>query len=270
MRVTRYGGVLVLVALAGGGCGRPHPTTPEERTRGCVFLVPGVEGRTWQLAGTVRGLRDAGLDWAVEPLAWEAPALPMGNLIHLRENLRRARGIARVLAEYRAGHPDAPLVVVGYSGGGGLAVLALEALPADVQVDRAILAGAAVAPRRDLAPAMAHVREVLINFYSREDWFILGTGTRLFGTIDRVMTEAAGHVGFLDDRGELLVRDRLVQHAWMPAWRQFGHFGGHWGWNQRRWAREVLAAAINPALRPAAPATAHSCDAAASADPSGS
>ena len=65
------------------------------------------------------------------------------------------------------------------------------------------------------------------------DVFILGLGTRIFGTIDRVHDVSAGLVGFrvpdgLDDEG-LRQYAKLRQVRWHPRMAPTGYLGGHVG-----------------------------------------
>ncbi len=85
--------------------------------------------------------------------------------------------------------------MVAKSGGAGIAVRALEWL-ADDAVERAILLAPAISPRYDLTAALRAVRREIVVFWSPLDVVVLGAGTRLFGTIDRVKTVGAGLVGF--------------------------------------------------------------------------
>ena len=64
---------------------------------------------------------------------------------------------------------------------------------------------------------------------------VLGAGTRLFGTIDRVKTVSAGLVGFraplLDslDHARRQSYGKLRQVRWRPRMATTGYFGGHMG-----------------------------------------
>lgn len=233
-----------LTPLAGivAGCARPDVPRPEFAPRGCVFMIPGIEGTTWQFGGTVRGLRQAGLDCHIEPIAWgKHPFRQLHNLCALASNRKRARDMADRIAKYKATHPDAPIALIGYSGGGGMAVLTAEALPPGVMLDRLILVAAAISPRYDLSRALARTKYGLINYYSPRDWAFLGLGTSVFGTIDRHRGPSAGRVGFQDGESRLIQSPRIVQVAWRREWKDLGHNGGHIGWLSSRWARGVLA-----------------------------
>jgi pimeloyl-ACP methyl ester carboxylesterase len=251
-RILHTGPLGLLTPLASilVGCVRPDVVRPEQLERGCIFMVPGIEGTYWQLHGTVRGLRQAGIDQAIEPIEWGAnPFRRFRNLTALHANRKAAKDIAGRIIAYHAAHPDAPISVVGYSGGGGIAALIIENLPDDVVLERVVLIAAALSPQYDLSRVFAHTRQGAINFYSPWDWLVLGYGTRVFGTIDRTRTSSAGRLGFRDADGQVIQSPQLTQICWRPEWHRFGHAGGHVGWLSTGWAREVLARHLNP--RPA-------------------
>ena len=227
------------------GCVRPDVIAPGQTEPGYVAMLPGVEGSAWQFAGTVKGLREAGIMREVDIIEWHAgPLCSMRNLTDIQANRKRAKAIAARLGAYHREHPNSPITLIGYSGGGGLAAMIAESLDEGVMLDRIILIAAALSPDYDLEPVTARCRRGVVSFFSVGDWLILGLGTRMFGTIDRVNTDSAGHVGFINDQGELVNEDKLTQIAWMPKWSDLGHDGGHVGWLSRDWAREVLAAHI--------------------------
>ncbi len=230
------------------GCQQPERPRPEQLERGCVFLLPGVEGGAWQLTQTVRGLRDAGLTQAIDVIEWGVrPFGSMVNLTDVESNRRRAKGFAERISQYCCDYPDRPTTLLGYSGGGGLAVLVAESLPEEVMLDRLILVSAAISPQYDLTRAGSRCRSEIISFYSSRDWLFIGMGTTLFGTIDRQYTSSAGHVGFQDEAGRLRTTG-LKQIPWREEWRALGNDGGHAGWLAGDWARQVLAPQIDPAL----------------------
>lgn len=211
---------------------------------GHLILLPGVEGNTWQLAGVRAGLRDAGLDWTIEIIPWGSPPLSsLRNLIDHPANLARSERIASRLIELREMNPGQPLVLCGYSGGGGLAIMTAQALPPHVAVDRIVLVAAAISNDFDLAQIEDRYRDKIVNIYSHRDG-VVGWGTRLFGTIDRRKTLSAGHSGFLDDQGKLRIGEKLEQISWSTAWRASGHGGEHTGYLRREWAKTHLAPII--------------------------
>lgn len=222
-------------------CFKPPAPSDLERGHGSVIMLPGIEGNAWQLKGTYHGLRDAGIEQAIEIIPWGSPPLSsLPNLINIKENRRRADRIAAKIVELRERDGNAPLTLIGFSGGGGLAVLTLEALPESVCVDRTILVAAAISNRYDVEKIMPHCKIDLVNFYSKRD-SIVGAGTAVFGTIDRVKTVSSGHSGFVDVSGGLLDHPKLKQVEWSKDWRSLGHHGGHLGYLSRQWAKEILA-----------------------------
>lgn len=230
---------LTLVPMC--GCFQAPKVTDEQLARGCVIMLPGIEGNAWQLEDTYKGLRDAGIDQAIEIVPWGSPPLSsLPNLIDIEKNRERAKKIAQKITTYRTTRPDAPLTLIGFSGGGGLAILTLEALDEGVQVDRAILIAGAISNHYDVDRVLPRCRNGLVNVYSRRD-SIVSAGTAVLGTIDRVKTVSAGYSGFVDEQDALLNRDNLRQIGWTSDWLKLGHYGGHLGCLARPWAREILA-----------------------------
>ena len=133
----------------------------------------------------------------------------------------QARSMADEVVAWRRG-PGSPVFLVGKSGGTGVVVRALEALPKDA-VEAAVLLAPAISPGYDLSRALEAVRREMVVFWSPLDVFVLGVGTRVFGTIDRVRTVSAGLVGFQGDRA------KLRQVKWRPSMASSGYFGGHVG-----------------------------------------
>ncbi len=236
-----------LAALAACGCGgsaesiRIAKSQEAGPARGTIVLIPGVEGGTWQLMGVRAGLRDAGIDDEIVMLDWETPPFwSIVNLTDLAANRRRARRFADRIAAIHAEKPDRPLSLLGFSGGGGLALMTLECLADGIMVDRLVLCAAAISPEYDLSGARGRVRERIINIYSPRDG-VVGWGTATFGTIDRRKCVSAGHCGFLDASRSVRKEPWLEQISWEIAWQEHGHYGGHVDYLSRRWARAILA-----------------------------
>jgi len=205
-------------------------------------MLPGVEGGAWQLAELRAGLSDGGVADEIRAINWGIrPLGSLANLMDIDANRRRAAAIAGEIAEIHRRNPDSPIHLLGYSGGGGLALLIAEALPQDVVLERIILIAPAVSPTFDLTTALRRTRHGIVHFYSVQDRTVLGAGTRTLGTIDRVKCDAAGMVGFQNAAGDLREVPGLLQIAWTPLWRSLGHMGGHVGWLARPWATQVLA-----------------------------
>lgn len=235
------------------GCFQPEIPSAQQLACGYVLHLTGVESYGSYHVSLLRGLREAGLDRAVEINEWGyKPFGTFPNLMSLELNRQRASRLAGALADYRKQYPKAPISIVGYSGGGAIALFIAEVLPEEVVLERIILLGAAISPQYDLGPALARTRCGIVNFYSESDWFMAGWATETFGTMDRKRTSTAGRIGFRDAQGALLEHDQVVQVAWRAEWRSLGHAGGHSGWRSQEWARAVLAPyLLKPCTQPA-------------------
>lgn len=244
---------LALVALLLSGCSEIRRPCPDELARGYILLLPGVESEGFYMQGMIAGLRDGGVEQAIEMDMWGVR--PLGSLVNLtayQANRKEAERLAGKIVEYRRRHPEGPVSIIGYSGGGGMALFTVESLPSDVSLETVVLIGAAISPRYDINSIIARCHRGVVNFYSRRDWVQIGLGTELLGTMDRERTASAGYVGFEDCKGRRLARAGLEQIAWQPEWAQLGHGGDHLGWLARDWAREVLAPKVKPDVQIAA------------------
>jgi pimeloyl-ACP methyl ester carboxylesterase len=214
--------------------------TPERLDQGLVLVLPGIEGQSLLNHNMARGLADGGVRSAIEVFDWTTGVIVM-FLYHLRSARRhkaQAEKIAQRIVEYQRDYPGRPVSLVGHSGGGAMAVLALERLPVDVKITSAILLLAGISPGYNLARALAHVENGIFNFHSRFDIFFLGLGTVIFGTIDGPHTVAAGMVGFrvpdkLDATERELYDQRLHQVPFCAAMIADFNFGGHMGVSNR-------------------------------------
>ncbi len=242
---------MTLLALAAAplltGCHRPAKPTDEQLGHGSVWVFPGVEGGRWSVGRPIKAFRDAGVTAAIEIHDWHRPFGTITNLAAHKRNRKDAARIAGQITAYTRAHPTNPVDLVGYSGGGGMAVFVAEALPEDVHVRNIVLAQPALSPDYDLSAALAHVDGKLVNYYSKLDWLTLGLGTTIFGTMDRKHTPSAGHLGFTIESAvpDPTQRARVEQHAWTLDMLPTGHLGNHlsillYQWNKRYVARYLL------------------------------
>ena len=223
--------LLVLIVTL-PGCQQPQPA-PQQLEQGLVYMFPGIEGGYWSLGEARRGFRNGGLKSAILTHEWNHPISPFQNLMDYQGNLQAARKVARKIGQYRREYPDTPIDLVGYSGGGGVAILVAQALSPEVQLRNIVLVHAAISCDYDLTEALNHVEGKLVNVYSDLDWFMLGVGTSVFGTIDRKNAPAAGMKGFklenaVNKNGHLAKVEQLgweLKH--LPDGRWGGHFGIH-------------------------------------------
>jgi pimeloyl-ACP methyl ester carboxylesterase len=252
--------LLLLILCHSGGCTTPgHIRSADRYRRGVVYILPGIEGRSPWNRNIALGLDEGGVTSAIEVYDWTVgfPGGEVVNLANLERNRRQARRLASKIIAYRERYPGRPVHLIGHSGGGGIAVLALEALPAGRQIDMAILLAPALSPDYDLSTALRRTHVGVCNFYSKRDVSFLKVGTALFGHIDRGHGFSAGAVGFeipesLASEDRALYHERLRQVAWDERLKRHGATGTHLGWASRRFAREYLAPLIkyNEASRP--------------------
>jgi pimeloyl-ACP methyl ester carboxylesterase len=157
----------------------------------------------------------------------------------------QAASVAEAVRRFRAEQPGGPVFLVGKSGGSGVVVKALERLDED-SVERVVLLAPALSPGYDLTTALRAVRREVVVFWSPLDVVILGAGTRVFGTIDRVRTVGAGMVGFIvpgpdDPDGEKNCQyAKLRQIRWRRGMASSGYFGGHFGPDNPRFLRKYV------------------------------
>ena len=228
------------------GCGwqatRPSLNVPPPP--GSVYLVhlPGIAGDTPFDRWWMNALKDGGAADRVELYDWTCHDPWIHALQAYTRNHQQAQRVAElIVSKYRA-DPRAKLILTAESGGTGVAVWALERLPKNVEVQSLLLIAPALSPEYDLTEALRHVRGKAYAFISGGDWFMLGAGTRLYGTIDGKRTEAAGLVGFhRPPRADAGQYHKLVEMKYDPNWIIWGNFGSHSGGMSSAFARHVLA-----------------------------
>jgi pimeloyl-ACP methyl ester carboxylesterase len=157
------------------------------------------------------------------------PGAYLANLRAQARNHRKAEELAQRVARYQAAYPDRPVVLVGHSGGGAMAVWIAEAMPPGRQLDGIVLLAASLSPGYALDAALRNCRRGIVSFHSHKDWVFLGAGTIVSGTMDGQHTSSAGMVGFDVPGTEPLpaAYRKLFQIAWHAEMVRTGHAGGH-------------------------------------------
>lgn len=206
------------------------------RCRGLVLVADGVGGL--DLCGTAMRyvMAAEGLPYAIRVLPWgHGLGRWYSDLTNVSNHDAQAARLADAVRQFKAARPDAPVFLVAKSGGTGVVVKALERLGGD-SVERTVLLAPALSPGYDLSTALRAVRRDIVVFWSPLDVVILGAGTRIFGTADRVKTVAAGMVGFRVPAGgpaagpgaaDSYAKLRQVRWRWRMA--ASGYLGGHLG-----------------------------------------
>ena len=166
-------------------------------------MLPGIEGQGLMSRQIVEGLDRGKVPYALEVYDWTTGIAPL-FLTHQMDRERNqvaAEGLAKRVQEYAEAYPGRPIWLVGLSGGGGIAVFALEALPVGFDVEGAVLIAPSLSREYDLSRALEHVRTKMYHYYSPSDLVFLGFGTLAFGTMDRIHGESAGRRGFVEPTG---------------------------------------------------------------------
>jgi pimeloyl-ACP methyl ester carboxylesterase len=150
--------------------------------------------------------------------------------------------VARMIETHVRENPNQKIVLSGHSAGTGIAVWALEKLPDDVMIDDLVMVASALSPQYDLSKALRHVRHRAYAFNSKLDVLILSIGTRGFGTVDRIKTDAAGCIGFvMPAGGDAQQYAKLAQYPYDPDWLRFRNAGEHIGPMMTSFSKNVVA-----------------------------
>ena len=217
---------------------RLHGAVPEasgDMDGEVVFLLDGVGG--FEIAPLLvrRALRQSGDSLGTVVYHWQRGVTGeiFTDLMWLRRNRVMAAQLARKLLAFRRSHPHTTMHVMAFSGGAGVATFAMEHLRGRARIDTLVLACPAMSPTYNLAGALRSVTRAYA-LVSARDKFLLGLGTTLFGTTDRVHTRAAGLTGFKIPRDasadQRRAYARLREVHWIPELRQLRHYGGHTDW----------------------------------------
>ncbi|MFN0137880.1 MAG: serine aminopeptidase domain-containing protein [Phycisphaerae bacterium] len=241
-----------MVLFGAAGCRAPAALrTPERYKNGVVFVLPGIEGTSPWNRNIAIGLDKGGVVSAIEVYDWtyKIPGANIFNLTNIERNREQAAKLAQRIIQHVDRNPGTPVHLIGHSGGGGMAVLTLEALPADIEVDQVVLLAPALSPEYDLSRALRRTRKGIVNYYSQLDLGFLGIGTTVFGSIDRDRGPSAGAIGFeypqrLSADGRKLYASKLRQVRWTPQMAKRGAFGTHMGWMRQDFARSTLSPII--------------------------
>lgn len=218
------------------------------------MLLSGIEGGALSMVLAKQAIIDAGVPGEVRVLEWGMPLGGLNNLVEYDRNRHVARKLVQELVEYRRMRPRGPINIVGYSGGGGMAVMLAEALPESVHVRSVLIVQGAVSRDYDLTRVLQHVDGRVVNFYCPSDSVVLGMGTQVWGNMDRGKGPAAGKDGFLLDLAvpNPALRAKVVQVAWTQEMMRSGHFGGHVECLGYQWNRDFVAPWLKPRSRKSA------------------
>ena len=221
----------------------PDQESPQDQTaapsclQAFILTAGGVGG--FDLSGTALRyvLGAAGVPCAIHVFPWShGLGRWFADLTDVPNRNAKAALLAQIVRRFKSRHADVPVFLVGKSGGSAVVVKALEELEEN-SVDRAILLAPALSPDYDLTAALRAVARELVVFWSPLDVLLLGLGTVVFGTADRIRTASAGLVGFREPGAADSAADsrragryaKLRQIKWSGRMMAAGHLGGHFG-----------------------------------------
>lgn len=221
----------------------PTTTSTTQAAAPRVLHLPGIGGYLPIDRHFIRGLRQGGLT-DIGHFDWTSGRPGLAALVNNDNKQAQSRALAeRLTAEYRA-DPDRPIHITAHSGGGAIAVWALEQLPDDVTIERLFLLHPALAPSYDLSRALQHVRNRAYVFSSTMDP-VLGPGTRALGTMDGVHTDAMGRVGFvIPADADPQQYAKLIAMPYDDRWLRHDNIGDHIGPLTTRFAEAFIAPLI--------------------------
>jgi pimeloyl-ACP methyl ester carboxylesterase len=222
------------------------PEVDVARPCGLVLVADGVGGLDLCATGLRYVSGAERLPCVVEVVRWgHGIGRWFADLSDVSNRDRQAALVAEAVRRFQADRPGDLVFLVGKSGGSGVVIKALEQLDPE-SVERVVLLAPALSPGYDLTRALRAVRREVVVFWSPFDVIILGAGTRLFGTIDRVRSVGAGMVGFVvpgpDDPNDEKIRQyaKLRQIRWRPRMASTGYLGGHFGPDIPRFLRKYV------------------------------
>jgi pimeloyl-ACP methyl ester carboxylesterase len=214
-----------------------------------LLHLPGIGGEMSIDRTLVRGLKEGGWDGPTKIYDWTENDPGIDALHARKRNDREAQIVADMIEQKLKEDPKLKITLTSHSGGTGIAVWALEKLPANLHVQTLVLLASALSPDYDLSAALRHVSGNAFVYYSENDTLVLGAGTQLFGTIDGKKTMAAGLIGFKtppdSDKAQY---EKIVQRPWIKEWMAFKNAGSHIGCMSLPFVKQVLAPTLIDAM----------------------
>jgi len=204
--------ILALAVAGVGGCfsGNARYMSPERLDRGLVVILPGIEGISTTNLRIRRAIDDRGLNRSLQIWSWGWPVPLVGmvmNQIDFLGNYANAHVVAKRIMTYQDEYPGRPVHIIGQSGGGGIAIMAAQALPADRQIDGVILLSASMSSAYDVTRALKRCRSGIVNYYNPNDAALLAIATTVLGNVDGIHGPSAGLIGF-DEPGKFASDER--------------------------------------------------------------
>jgi pimeloyl-ACP methyl ester carboxylesterase len=199
------------------------------------------------------GLRQGGFNAEMEVYDWTTGRIGIEALQGRELHSAQSHKVAEKLTAFARQNPRRPIYITSHSGGCGVIVWALEQLPEDVKINTLVMIAPALSPDYDLSKALSHVKGRAYVFSSPHDTIVLGTGTKLFGTIDGQKVEAAGLNGFVrPEQADPEQYKKLSPQPYSSQWlAKYGNAGSHICSLRPMFAREYIATLLLTGTPPA-------------------
>jgi hypothetical protein len=193
------------------------------------------------VAGLKDGFQEAGEQAEFQIDDWTGPDRGLIALGQVQRHQEQSTLLSQRIADAVHADPRRRIIITSHSAGCGIAVWALEKLPSDVKIDQLVMMQSALSPTYDLSKALSHVKHAY-SFYSANDEAVLGAGTRMMGTVDRVHTDAAGRVGYTrPELADAKQYAKLDQFPYEDSWMKYDDIGDHIGPMTYPFARFMIA-----------------------------
>ena len=126
---------------------RHSPPAAAQACDSWLLHLPGIAGKRWVDDQMMLGFKDAGVATSFDIYDWTGEDPGIAALHAYKRNQEQAQVVADLIADHFHRHPELHILLSGHSGGTGIAVWALEKLPADVKIDKLLLMASALVAR---------------------------------------------------------------------------------------------------------------------------
>ena len=171
--------VLSLFCLMSSGCAYFRDRCDADLlSRGRVLVLSGIETPSIFTSNIATGIAESGWNGSVEIHDWRTGHFHnfAYHLMDVETNRQRSQELSDKIVTYQDQYPDAPVHLVGHSGGAGIIVMALEALLSERQVTTATLLASALSPDHDLSIALARTSRGMWHYHSPGDFVLCEIG----------------------------------------------------------------------------------------------
>lgn len=231
----------------GPACCAPGGAFKTGACKPIVFVVDG-EASSTHLSDNLMQLKsDQNLPLFFQPVRWTRHDSHSKDVIDVDAQINAAARIACAVKAIQKDTPNAPVFLVGHSGGAHIVLRAAEMLPPK-SVDRIIVLSPAVSCSYDLTRALQTSRGGIDNFYSSEDGLLEHMAEHV-GNADGGRGRSAGLGGFrcyFSDAKSIAAYRNVRQYHYTV---EFCGSGGHYTWcRYHNLKKTVVPMLLSPAV----------------------